>query len=355
MLRYAVVLIISMPLLACNSSSDDPIQDEDTLSDSDDAIGPTLESIFARNSIRCGVNTDVWMGFYEEDNNEIPTGGIEVELCEITALAVLGDSNKVDYVQLTANERGDAILNHEVDVMYRWATPSDARRQSWDAEFPAVYFNDGVSFLSSEDDVAEFSDLVEPITICDIVDSDVTDLGKTYLDNKSDSDNSYAYSTFPAESLDEARDSFDAGNCNMIVDYRIYHVLYSLENDLSSTTSILAEFDVSYPISSVIAKGDDQWFNVIAWLTKGLLLADELGVTSENVTASSSDPDVNELLGASGNLFNELGIDEDWIVKVIENYGNYGEVYTRNFPDDVLPEGSNSESNELTSEAIVLR
>jgi general L-amino acid transport system substrate-binding protein len=49
----------------------------------------------------------------------------------------------------------------------------------------------------------------------------------------------------------------------------------------------------------------------------------------------SANPEIKRLLGTEGKLGEALGIDNDWVVRVIKQVGNYGEVFDRN-----LGEGS---------------
>ena len=59
---------------------------------------------------------------------------------------------------------------------------------------------------------------------------------------------------------------------------------------------------------------------------------EELGVTSANIRASlnSKDPNVRRLLGLEGPKGNGLGLDDDWSRRILEQVGNYEEVFERN-------------------------
>jgi general L-amino acid transport system substrate-binding protein len=51
-----------------------------------------------------------------------------------------------------------------------------------------------------------------------------------------------------------------------------------------------------------VRQGDDAWANLVRWVIFGIINAEELGVTSENVEEmmSSSDPNIARLLGSEG-------------------------------------------------------
>jgi general L-amino acid transport system substrate-binding protein len=87
----------------------------------------------------------------------------------------------------------------------------------------------------------------------------------------------------------------------------------------------------------VTIDNDSQWFDVVNWSVIGMITAEELGVTSENVddfVANPESADMARLLGVSfegGEIFNTgLGLDADFMQDVIRQVGNYGEVYERN-------------------------
>ena len=69
------------------------------------------------------------------------------------------------------------------------------------------------------------------------------------------------------------------------------------------------------------------------WVHFGLLNAEELGVTQDNVeemAANSENPDVRRLLGKDGTFGQDVGLTNDWMVHVIKAVGNYGEIFDRN-------------------------
>ena len=63
-----------------------------------------------------------------------------------------------------------------------------------------------------------------------------------------------------------------------------------------------------------------------------MINGEELGLTSVNVKSkkSSSDPNIRRLLGIDGPKGKGLALDDDWSVRIIEQVGNYEEVFERN-------------------------
>jgi general L-amino acid transport system substrate-binding protein len=77
--------------------------------------------------------------------------------------------------------------------------------------------------------------------------------------------------------------------------------------------------------------------------------AEEYGVTQANVDqmkATSADPVVQRLLGGGNEDTGKLlGLDKDWMARVIKSVGNYGESFERNVGPNTplnLPRGVNN-------------
>ncbi len=86
------------------------------------------------------------------------------------------------------------------------------------------------------------------------------------------------------------------------------------------------------PLGPVVRDDDPQWFDIVKWVIYATIAAEEKGVTSANVAVmrKSEDPEVRRLLGGAPGLGESLGLDEAWAARVIEQVGNYGEIFERN-------------------------
>ena len=116
---------------------------------------------------------------------------------------------------------------------------------------------------------------------------------------------------------------------------------------------ILPELISKEPLGPVVRRGDDEWLAIVKWVIFGTFEAEENGVTQANVDqlkTTSTDPVVQRLLGGgnedSGKL---LGLDRDWLTRVIRATGNYGESFERNLGSKSavnLPRGLNNQWNK---------
>lgn len=97
------------------------------------------------------------------------------------------------------------------------------------------------------------------------------------------------------------------------------------------------------PLAPAVRQVDDQWADVIHWVVYGMIQAEELGITSQNIDTfmDSQDPVIRRLLGIEGELGSKLGLANDFMVPVIRGVGNYGEVYQRNLGPFNLSRGLN--------------
>ena len=95
---------------------------------------------------------------------------------------------------------------------------------------------------------------------------------------------------------------------------------------------VLPEVISKEPLGPMVRHGDDQWFDIVKWTLFAMLNAEEAGVTQKNVDemAKSDKPDLKRMLGADGNLGEQLGVTKDWVVRIIKHVGNYGESFDRN-------------------------
>jgi len=63
-----------------------------------------------------------------------------------------------------------------------------------------------------------------------------------------------------------------------------------------------------------------------------MIEAEELGVGQANLdqALSNNNPAVQRLLGGAENLGKPLGLPRDWVVRILRQVGNYGEVFDAN-------------------------
>jgi general L-amino acid transport system substrate-binding protein len=290
------------------------------------AAAPTLDTVKAHGVVRCGVSTG-FPGFSLPDSQGVYRG-LDVDVCRAVAAATLGDAGKVQYVPLTAVQRFTALQSGEVDVLARNATWTYTRTAQLGLTFTGVNYYDGTGFMVAKaSPVTHVKDL-SGATICVQAGTDTLLGVQDYF-----SRNKLKFSLVTFENVDTMKAAFVGGRCDAVTSDSTQ--LIGIRSSLPAGTEyrLLPEIVTKEPLSPAVRGGDDQWANIVRWSFFAMVNAEELGLTSENVkaeAASSTDPNVQRLVGKTGDLGKMLGLDPAWALNVVAQVGNYGESFQRN-------------------------
>ncbi|MGC5704147.1 amino acid ABC transporter substrate-binding protein [Pseudomonas sp. NFXW11] len=289
--------------------------------------GSTLDAIQKKGFIQCGVS-DGLPGFSVPDS----TGkivGIDADVCRAVAAAVFGDATKVKFSQLNAKERFTALQSGEIDILSRNTTMTSSRDAGMGLFFPGfITYYDGVGFLANSKLGVKSAKELDGATIC-------IQAGTTTELNVSDyfRANGLKYTPITFDTSDESAKSLESGRCDVLTSDKSQ--LYAQRSKLASPKDyvVLPETISKEPLGPVVRNGDDEWNKIVRWVGYALLNAEEAGVTSKNVLGeakSTKNPDIARLLGGDGEYGKDLKLPKDWVVKVVSQVGNYGEMFERN-------------------------
>ena len=289
--------------------------------------GKTLDGIKARGSVVCGVNTGL-AGFGAADSAG-KWSGLDVDVCRAIAAATLGDSEKVKYVPLNAQQRFTALQSGEVDVLSRNTTFSLTRDASLGLHATGVTYYDGQGFMVPVKSKIKSAKQLKGQTVC-------VQSGTTTEKNLTDYSKANGLGIKPVvfEKLEAAENAYFTGRC---ISYTTdASGLASTRNKVAKDPKehvILPELISKEPLGPMVRRGDDEWFAIVKWVIHGLLEAEEYDVTQANVDgqkANSKDPVVQRILGTSEDTGKLLGLDKEWMARAIKATGNYGEIFERN-------------------------
>jgi general L-amino acid transport system substrate-binding protein len=146
--------------------------------------------------------------------------------------------------------------------------------------------------------------------------------------------NKMDYNPVVFEKVEEVNAAYDAGRCDAYTTDQ--SGLYAIRLTLSAPDEhvILPEIISKEPLGPAVRQGDDQWFDIVSWVHYALVTAEEFGITQANVEEmkNSENPDIKRFLGmeAETKIGTDLGLENDWAVKIIKGVGNYGEIFDRN-------------------------
>lgn len=304
------------------------------------AAGATLQTIKSRGNLICGSNDQV-PGFGSVDSSG-QTVGFDIDFCKALAAAIFGDASKVTYRPLTAQERFTAVQSGEVDVLIRNTTWTLTRDTVNGLDFAPTNFYDGQGIMvRKSENISKIEDL-EGATIC-------VQSGTTTELNLADAFRARNLNFTPTvfEDANGTMGAYDAGQCDAVTTDKSGLASRRLSLQKPDDHIILDVTLSKEPLAPSVLQGDPQWHDIVTWVVYGLMNAEEYGVTQANVQEKlgSTDPNVRRLLGAEGELGKGLGLDNDFMVKVLTAVGNYGEIYNRNLGPDTpinIPRGPNA-------------
>lgn len=289
------------------------------------ARAATLDDVLSAGVLKCGINTGLPGFAYTDDaGNWI---GFDVAFCRAVTAAVLGDADKVEYVNLTGKNRFPALASGEIDLLSRNTTWTFSRDVDLGLTFVGVNYYDGQGFIGRKALGINSAKELDGASVC-IQTGTTTELNLADFFRV----NNISYEPVPIETNAEARVAYVAERCDVYT------------TDVSSLASTKTTFEdpnahvvfpeiiSKEPLGPLVRQGDDQWADIARWTLNVLINAEEYGVTQANVehmARGTRNSEINRMLGSEGSLGEILGLRKDWAVDVIKAVGNYGEIFDR--------------------------
>jgi general L-amino acid transport system substrate-binding protein len=288
--------------------------------------GSTLNAVKARGKVICAA-TGTRAGFSLVDSKGV-WKGLDVDTCRAVAAAVLGDSNKTQFVKSTIQTRLTALQTGDVDLTVANVTWTLARDASLGVDFGPTTFYDAQGFMVNKKTGAKSVKDLDGATICVKPGSTsqqvVNDVARQY---------NLHFKLIVIANQQQVNTAFFSGRCDVDV---LSTAGLAANRAVAATNPddwiILPEVFGKDPEGPVVRQGDSQWKDIVDWSVFTLFEAEELGITSKNVDEmlKSDNPTVQRLLGVKGDLGKDLGLDKQWAYRIIKQVGNYGEVFDRN-------------------------
>jgi general L-amino acid transport system substrate-binding protein len=284
----------------------------------------TLDDVRAKGHVQCGINTGLTgFAFTDDQGNWL---GFDVALCQGVAAAVFGDASNVKYTNLTGKTRFEALKAGEVDMLSRNTTWTYSRDVDLKLTFLGVNYYDGQGFIVPASLGVNSATELEGASVC-------IQTGTTTELNLADffRGNNMNYEPVPIETNAEARQNYLAGRCDVYTTDRSGLAATRASLDDPENHVVLPEIISKEPLGPLVRHGDDEWGDVVRWTLNVLIIAEEKGITKENVRAMAAetqkDAEMNRMFGTEGEYGAMLGLSADWVVNVIAAVGNYGEIF----------------------------
>jgi general L-amino acid transport system substrate-binding protein len=295
--------------------------------------GQVLQRVRDRGQVVCGVNDAVpGFGFVTEAGE---FEGFDIDFCRVVAAAILGDANAVEFVPLTAEQRFTALQAGEIDVLIRNTTWTASRDGSEGATFLHTTFYDGQGMMVRADSPYQTLEDMGDTTIC-VLSGTTTELN---LESQFQA-LGVEYSPLTFEDNEPLQQAFIQERCDGWTSDKsqLAGVRSNWPENQGGPEAlrILDETMSKEPLGPVVRDGDQEWAQAVDWAVTATIQAEEFGITSDNVQdmLETDDPEIARFLGQPGEDGAEfdagLGLPADYAVQVIQNVGNYAEIYDRN-------------------------
>ena len=308
----------------------------------------TLDDVKNRGYLICGISENL-IGF-ASPNDKGNWVGFDVDICRAVAAAVFGNSNNVEFITTTPRSRFPLLASGEIDILVRNTTWNFSRDTNLGFEYAGINFYDGQGFMVLKSlDIKLIEDL-DGATIC--VESGSA---KEFNVNHYFTKNKINFKFLFVEINDDAIENYLAGRCDVYTNFISELAILRTKIPSPSKHLILPEVISKEPLGPLVRHGDNEWGDVVRWSLNTLIIAEELGLTSDNVddNLESDNHEILRLLGVEGNFGDMLELDYQWAYNIIKQVGNYGSVFNDNIgPDTAL--GLNRGLNNLWNEGGIL-
>jgi general L-amino acid transport system substrate-binding protein len=360
-LLLPALVVPALVLAACTTDDDgaepalpeEGAEEEPAAAPEEPAEG-TLAAVRDSGVLNCGINGSV-PGF----GIVTPEGtyeGFDVEFCRVVAAAVLGDADAVEFTELTAEARFTALQAREIDVLIRNTTWTASRDGGENASFTTTTFYDGQGMMVRSDDPYNSLDDMQDTAVC-VLSGTTTELNLESVFSA----RGINYEPLTFEDNDTLREAFLAERCDGWTSDKSQLAAFRAEwpedEGGPDTLTVLDETMSKEPLGPVTLDGDTEWFDAVHWAVIATIQAWEFGIDSGNVddflgVDPEEEPEIARFLGVDG-FDPGLGLDPDFVVNILQQVGNYEEIYNRTVgPDTSL--GLEPGQNTLWTEGGLL-
>lgn len=367
MIVKLLALLAAMTLLATScggsdsgtdteTSSDTTAQAEETASSEEAEEAPAeeaekveltqgdsvLDTVKARGELNCGVSgAATAFSVTEPDGSQV---GFDADFCRAVAAAILGDSEAVKFVPLTAAERFTAIQSGTIDVLMRNTTWTQSRDTDVGMDFGPTTYYDGQQLMARAGDGFAADSTIADLEGAVICTNAGTTTEKNVADAAAAAGISIELQTY--EDFNVVTDNFTAGACDVVTTDGSALVGRKAEQQPADQEWVIfpAKPISKEPLGPVYGPNDSQFADVVNWTVYATIIADEYGINQANVDDAKANPanaEIGRLLGGEGEIQTKMGLDAEAFYNVIKQVGNYNDIFERHLvPVGLTRDGS---------------
>lgn len=335
----ALLAVIMLVGVACDRDTADPVDTDNGSTDNGDAAqGGNLLAEVKERGLRCGVNETVPGFGFNPGSGEIE--GFDIDFCSAFAAAITGDASNFELVPIDADNRFIALQNGDYDVLVRNTTWTTSRDGGEGVFFAHPNFYDGQAMMVRTGAFSSIDEMDEA-NVC-VTSGTTTELNLAdYFQERG-----LAFKAVTFEENPQLQRAFVSGRCDAWTSDRsqLAGIRSAWPNGDGGPEAleILDEVMSKEPLAPGVLDTEVDLGDAINVVVNGLILAEELGVTSKNVDQLAADPGgsgpIAGLLGApipdpaggeAAAVDFGLDLDLDFMVTAIKAVGNYGEIFAR--------------------------
>jgi general L-amino acid transport system substrate-binding protein len=307
----------------------------------------TLERVRTSGVLRCGI--DVEEAEYSTSDDHGNREAFDADLCRAVAVAVLGQNARVAETYYPDDRTSMQGLSSGEVEMVATLTDDFTHAAGTHLQFTRPVLWDGVEFLVPDGSPATRARQLSGKKVCLLAETAVEENVRAWFAREH-----LSLALFPFQEEGEMEMAFATGNCGALAGdgTRLAQTRVALAHR-GKRAHLLPERISKDPLASASRDDDPQWSAIVYWVMEALLQAEESGVTRANVDAQRTraaqpgcdNAELRFLLGGSHEIGGALGLDDDWVVHVIEATGSYGEIYERDLGSASamrLPRGENN-------------
>ena len=342
----AAVMALGLVAGACSSSSgDDAATDDSIATDESTSAAPEdstaaaaepegapeqaattggrLQAVKDAGTLRCGAN-EALPGFGVVDSAG-EYSGFDIDFCRAVAAGILGDAEAVEYVSLNADARFPALQSGDVDVLIRNTTWTASRDGSQGGNFLFTTFYDGQGVMVPEGSGITSLEELADASIC-VLSGTTTELNL----NSVFTARGIPFNPVVFDDNTTLRPAYEEGQCEAWTAdaSALASNKAAIEGEGGETQYIIPEVISKEPLGPVVVDGDTEWAQAVNWAVMATVQAWEFGLDSSNIGSyDGDDPSILTFIGQGDDVASGLGLPTDFAVQIVEQVGNYQEIY----------------------------
>ena len=301
--------------------------------------GSTVKRIKDRGYVICGVYDNQW-GFSERTGKTVRPSesemyhiweGFDVDVCKSFAVALFGDKEKIRFKVINGRTRFERLKDGTIDVLSATTTWTYTRDVIHGIEFLPTTFYDGQGFMVRKTLGAKSAKDLSRATVCYSIDTTAEQNIKDFFELWNMEYKPVG--VYPDEDIVEL---YLDGNCDMYGVDRSALAGDRTKYPKPDEHIILPEIISKEPLGPAVKYGDQLWSDITRWSVYVFFIAEELGITSQNIDSfkENKDPKIQRFMGErDGDDFPHLGakldLNADWAYQIIKQIGNYKEIYDK--------------------------